>query len=198
MQEPLCGICGTPFDGEITTKFECGNCRSFEFSFDQARSAVRAEGVLLEILHRYKYEKAHWFEPLLVDLLVKGIRKTPNATLWDWVVPVPLHGLKLREREFNQAERLAVSLSDNFGISVKNKLLIRVKDTESQTRLTKKERKSNVSGAFLVPLEVSVIGRNILLIDDVFTTGSTTDECAKALKSAGAGYVDVWTVARGV
>ncbi|HIG28868.1 MAG TPA: ComF family protein [Verrucomicrobiales bacterium] len=159
---------------------------------------MRAEGVLLEILHRYKYEKAHWFEPLLVDLLVKGIRKTPNATLWDWVVPVPLHGLKLREREFNQAERLAVSLSDNFGISVKNKLLIRVKDTESQTRLTKKERKSNVSGAFLVPLEVSVIGRNILLIDDVFTTGSTTDECAKALKSAGAGYVDVWTVARGV
>jgi competence protein ComFC len=117
---------------------------------------------------------------------------------WDFIVPVPLHSLKQREGEFNQAEILVRHLSSATKIPLNTKLLRRVSPTMTQTRLTKQQRAENMRGAFAVPDGVQLSGEKIVLVDDVFTTGATTSACARALKAAGAGEVCVWTVARGL
>ena len=106
--------------------------------------------------------------------------------------------VKEREREFNQAERLARHLSAATKIPLNNKLLRRVSPTATQTLLTREQRAANMRGAFAVRAGMKLNGEKIVLIDDVFTTGATTSACAKALRQAGAGDVCVWTVARGL
>ena len=133
--------------------------------------------------------------PALVRLL-----ETPYA---DWglespdiVLPVPLHPKRLKERGFNQSGLLAKEFSRMQGLPVSFDLLIRKNWTEPQTRLNRKERLENVKGAFSLCDASAVRGRRVLLIDDVFTTGTTLSECAKTLKKAGASEVHVLTVTR--
>src|SRR6266700_3958402 len=104
---PFCERCGLPFEGAVTTPFECGNCREMGLQFSRARSAVAARGMVLEIIHRYKYQRALWFEPFLADLLVRAAAPSLRQERWDLIVPVPLHRVKKSEREFNQAGRRA-------------------------------------------------------------------------------------------
>jgi ComF family protein len=106
--------------------------------------------------------------------------------------------LKHREREFNQAERLANHLSAATGIPLNDKLLRRVMPTPTQTQLTREQRAANMRCAFVANDSASLDGARIVLVDDVFTTGATTSACARALRAAGAGDVCVWTVARGL
>jgi ComF family protein len=196
---PFCERCGLPFEGDITTPFQCGNCRGMDLYFESARSAVAARGVVLEAIHRYKYRRALWFEPFLADLLLRKAVPELRRERWDWIVPVPLHPLKEREREFNQAERLAGILGRACGIPVASRLLKRVVPTRTQTRLSRSERADNVRGAFAPgPGRRNLRGQRIVLIDDVFTTGATTNACARLLRKAGADDVCVWTVARGL
>lgn len=199
IRPPFCERCGLPFQGELTAPFECGNCREMELHFRSARSAVATGGMVLEIIHRYKYQRAHWFEAFLADLLIRAAVPELRGEAWDWIVPVPLHPAKEREREFNQAERLARRLADATGIPVATHLLKRVEATRTQTRLTRPERAANVRRAFaLRDRRQRLAGERIVLLDDVFTTGATTSACARVLREAGAGEVCVWTVARGL
>lgn len=198
IQPPYCSKCGLPFEGAITQSFECSHCRSAQWEFQSARSAVIAQGKVLEVIHRYKYQRALWFEPFLADLLIQRARPELRPAHWDWLVPVPLHPTKQREREFNQAERLARRLGEAIGIPLKRRLLARVQPTASQTLLNREERQGNVRRAFVYRPKQRLEGRRIVLIDDVFTTGATTGECARVLRQAGADAVCVWTVARGV
>ena len=199
IRPPFCDRCGLPFDGELTAAFECGNCREMELHFSSARSAVAASGLVLEVIHRYKYSRALWFEPFLADLLIREAAPVLRAGGWDWIVPVPLHPAKEREREFNQAERLARRISQATKIPANIRLLKRIEPTLTQTRLTRMERAANVRRAFaLRDPRQKLNGARIVLLDDVFTTGATTSACARVLRQAGAGEVCVWTVARGL
>jgi ComF family protein len=198
IRPPFCDRCGLPFEGDITTKFECANCREMDLHFSSARSAVVAKTAVLEIIHRYKYQRQLWFEPFLADLLLREALPVLGNQKWDFIVPVPLYPTKEREREFNQAERLANCLSDATQIPVNTKMLRRVEPTLTQTRLTKEQRAANMKNAFAVRGGIKLNGERIILLDDVFTTGATTSACAKILRKAGAGDVCVWTVARGL
>ena len=198
LRPPFCERCGLPFPGDITTEFECTNCREMELHFSSARSAVVAKSVVREVIHRFKYQRELWFEPFLADLLLREAAPALRGQNWHFIVPVPLFSVKEREREFNQAERLARHLSTATKIPLNNKLLIRVTPTATQTLLTREKRAANMRGAFAVRRGVELSGEKIILVDDVFTTGATTSECAKALRRAGAGDVCVWTVARGL
>ncbi len=198
IQSPFCERCGLPYEGEITTTFECSNCREMELHFSSARSAVVARGLVLDVIHRYKYLRALWFEPFLADLLIRQAKPILETHNWDWIVPVPLHGLKKREREFNQADRLATQLSRATGIPTNKNLLERVEFTRTQTQLTRPQRMANVRSAFCVRHRQRLNGEKIVLLDDVLTTGATTSACAKVLQKAGAGEICVWTVARGL
>jgi competence protein ComFC len=198
IEPPFCERCGRPYEGAITTQFECASCREMEWHFESARSAVAAREPVLEVIHRYKYQRALWFEPFLAELLIEAASRALGAQKPDLIVPVPLHPAKQREREFNQAERLASRLGAAMQIPVNRGLLRRILPTRTQTQLSRPERLANVRNAFAMRDGQQLNGERIVLVDDVFTTGATTGACARVLAAAGAGEVCVWTVARGV
>ena len=196
IQPPFCERCGRPFEGAITTRFECANCRELELHFRSARSAVALGDKVRETIHRYKYQRALWFEPFLAELLIQAAQPELVKEKWDLIVPVPLYPAKQRAREFNQAERLARRLSAATHIRVNNRLLRRVLPTRTQTLLSRLERMANVRNAFALRAGQRLAGERVVVVDDVITTGATTDAVAKVLLAAGAAEVCVWTVAR--
>ena len=195
---PFCSRCGLPFQGAITQEFECADCRQMDWPFSSARAAVAAQGIILEAIHRYKYQRALWLEPFLSELLIHRAAPELQTGQWDAIVPVPLHPTKLREREFNQAERLARRLGNALGLPVETRLLRRVQPTRTQTQLSRDERLENVRHAFALRPGGAAVGRRFVVLDDVLTTGATTGACAGVLRRGGARQVCVWTVARGI
>lgn len=198
VRPPFCERCGLPFEGDLTTTFECANCREMELHFSSARSAVVARTVVLEAIHRFKYHRALWFETFLADLLVREAAPVLRGQGWDCIVPVPLHPAKRREREFNQAEVLARHLNVATHIPLNTHLLRRVAFTRTQTLLTREQRAENMRGTFALCRHARPNNLRVVLVDDVFTTGATTNACAQVLRAAGAREVCVWTVARGL
>lgn len=155
--------------------------------FDFARSALLFTHTLREIIHHLKYaDRVSLAKPL--GAILKECREREPFT-GNLIIPVPLHRSRQRVRGFNQAELIAARL----GTPVAARLLRRRKDTPSQTGLTRNERKRNLAGAFEVRGKVSGA---VIVVDDVYTTGSTMNEIARTLKRAGAGRVEVLTVAR--
>jgi ComF family protein len=198
VQPPFCERCGLPFDGDFAASFECTNCREMAFHFRFARAAVIAKTVVLEAVHRFKYSRALWFENFLADLLNRAAAPALSPKEWDFIVPVPLHPLKQREREFNQSDLLASRLSEATGIPCRPKLLRRILPTLTQTVLSRQKRALNMKGAFAAAGGIDLSGKRVIILDDIFTTGATTNACAGALRQAGASDVCVWTVARGL
>jgi competence protein ComFC len=197
IEPPYCDRCGLPFAGDITSRFQCSNCHERTLHFQAARAAVVASGVVREVLHGYKYRRGLWYEPFLSRLLIEAAGPCLAGAGWDALVPVPLHPVKQREREFNQAERLARRLGNALGMPVRTNLLRREHATPSQTRLSRVERAENVGRAFGPYGKQQLAGARMVLVDDVLTTGATASACAEVLLGMGAGEVVVWTVARG-
>ena len=195
---PFCERCGLPHEGAITTTYACANCCDMDLQFRTARAAVTARGLALEIIHRYKYQRALWFEPFLAQLLLRQALPWLQGSPWNVLVPVPLHPVKEREREFNQARRLALRLGAGASLPVECRALVRKTPTRTQTALSREERTRNVRRAFAVQDPARVRGAHVVLVDDVMTTGATASACAAALREAGAVEVCVWTVARAV
>jgi ComF family protein len=165
------------------------------FHFDSAHSAVLYAGVVRKRIHQLKFGgKLHCIPPL-VELLAATLDKYGRPGT-EFVTPVPLHVKRLRQRGFNQSALLAKMLGRRLGLPVRFDALIRKHWTEPQTRLNRRERLENVQDAFDAPHPALVEGRSIILVDDVFTTGTTISECARVLKSAGASSVHALTVAR--
>jgi len=173
------------------------NCGDREFSFDFATAAYRSRGVVRDLVHRFKYGKQMHLRHLLGRMLTEGFRDARlDALRPDVIVPVPLHPARKREREFNQAEVLALLAGDRLGLPVED-CLRRTRYTRTQTNFHREERFMNLDGAFALRPGFRPKGRAVALVDDVLTTGSTAEACAKVLREAGASAVVVITVARG-
>jgi ComF family protein len=198
IRPPFCERCGLPYEGELPTPFVCANCHDVKLHFTSARSAVAAKGVVLEAIHQFKYARALWFENFLAGLLVREAAPVLRGQGWDCLIPVPLHPLKEREREFNQSALMARRLGQAVNIPCQERILLRTTPTATQTHLNREDRAGNMKKAFAVRPGASLAGRRVVLVDDVFTTGATTNDCARALRAAGAAEVCVWTVARGL
>jgi len=198
VRPPACERCGLPFAGALTQRFDCPNCHDLSPAYTRARSAVHAKGSARDAIHLYKYHRAYWLEPFFREIWVPAAVQDLASERWDGLVPVPLHPVKEREREFNQAERLARLLGQALGTPVRKDLVIRSQATTTQTRLTRTERTWNVRAAFEPAPGLSIPNTRWVVVDDVLTTGSTTDAVARVLRSAGASEVVVWTLARGV
>jgi ComF family protein len=158
------------------------------------------DGVLRELIHLLKYQRVQPVAPVLGRLLgqaVAAAQLPPDLV----AIPVPLYKRKQRERSFNQAEEIARALVRSglvTGIQLDTSSLARTRQTVSQTGLTRHQRRANLRGAFSVVKPDRVAQRNVLLVDDVMTTGTTAGECARILLQAGAKQVFVVTVARAV
>jgi ComF family protein len=191
---PWCEQCGQPFDGEFTEASTCLNCHDVQWKFDCARSLFSTRGLVREVIHRFKYNGAEFFRPLLGQWL-RGSSQLFTQRI-DCVVPIPLHPLKKRERGFNQARHLAEYVAARLSAPLAADVIRRVKNTETQTHLSRTQRMANMRGAFNVRRKG--LSGLVLLVDDVMTTGATASTCAGVLKKAGAGTVNVLTLARGL
>lgn len=191
---PVCNHCGLPANIDAQPDFKCAPCNEAPWCFDRARALFRTSGIIRDVIHLYKYAQADYFEPLLANWLKQFSRILLSVP--DCIVPIPLHPVKKRDREFNQAETLARLLSVQLGIPSRPELVVRIKFTETQTHLSRAKRLKNMKGAF-VTVNAAIPGK-ILLVDDVMTTGATASAAADAFKRAGAREVNVLTLARGV
>lgn len=199
LESPICPQCGRPFSKSPSAPDHlCGDCLLSGFLFDRARSATHHAGVVRKGIHQLKFGgQLHWVPPL-AELLVRLVRREAAVLPVDMIFPVPLHVKRLRQRGFNQAGLLARSLGRQLGVAVRYDCLVRKCWTEPQTRLNREERLHNVKDAFRVADANKVRERRILIVDDVYTTGTTLNECAKTLKAAGASAVHAVTISRAV
>ncbi len=157
------------------------------------------DGGLRELIHLLKYGRVRPAAGVLGRMLAEVIQGFGSEFRAAVIVPVPLHRSKLRQRGFNQAEeiaRAALKNLDRSGLTLAAGVLDRKRATESQTGLTDHQRQENVRGAFLVTSPELIKDQDVLLVDDVFTTGATASECARVLRRRGADRVFVATVAR--
>lgn len=199
IESPYCCLCGYP--AEISydyphDKFECGLCRKDSFAFDQARSLGIYDSALKQLIHHFKYRKQPGAMKEIISLMEAHFPESDEVYKGFHVVPVPLHVDKLRERGFDQSYLVAKAVSRRLSLPFWGDLLVRSRPTESQTRKKKNERQKNVRGAFQLDRREDAVGRDILLVDDVFTTGATVNEAARVLKESGASRVYVFTLAR--
>jgi len=194
---PVCPRCGRPFESPEalahSPEHTCLACRQKPPLFDQALAVGYFEGPLREAVHQFKYRPCRSLGKPLGDWMAINVRMLNNI---DLVMPVPLHTKRLKERGFNQALLLAHRMSETHHIPYSCDNLYRARPTRPQVELTGVERIRNVAGAFALRKPEEVVDRSIVLIDDVFTTGATMNECASVLKEAGAAQVTAFTLAR--
>lgn len=196
IKEPRCERCSSPFHGAITELFVCTNCKERELHFDCAISCYLSDGPVREFIHGFKYLRHTFLRQTLAGWLSEALDDPRMRALpFDALVPVPLHHVRRRERGFNQAEVLAELIAPAAGKPVWDALK-RVRNTPTQTRLDRSERMENLNGAFKVRDPQQVKGRDLVLVDDVFTTGSTVEECSRVLRKAGSKSIRVITIAR--
>jgi ComF family protein len=199
---PGCRICGRPFVG-LAGGFACARCRQEPPSFAYARAVAAYRDGMRTAIHALKYRGRVVVARPLAGLLAEfGVAHLPGppggqpADVLDAIVPVPLHGTRLAERGFNQAELLAAPLSARWGLPLLTRALVRTRPTRPQTELSEAERRANVARAFAVARPGEVAGRRLLLVDDVLTTGATVGAAARALCQSGADAVGVLVLAR--
>jgi ComF family protein len=193
ISSPLCTCCGTPYLSGADHL--CGICLNNGFFFDSARSLFLYEEPLQTVLTGFKFGgKLSGLDTLSALADQAGAMELFEVP--DFILPVPLHRKRLRSRGFNQSLLLARACFPLWREKIQVDLLVRHRQTPPQSRLSGRARRNNLNKAFRLIKTTRVAGKSILLVDDVFTTGSTLRECSTVLKQAGADRVDAFTLAR--
>lgn len=194
IEPPLCQCCGVEFNG-VGDSHYCGPCLASPPHFSRARAIFRYDEGSAKLVHAFKYGGKTVGRATFCALANEA---GPLAELSppELIIPVPLHAKRLKSRGFNQALVLARILFPGPRPRIAPQLLVRTRWTEPQTTLSGRERRQNLDGAFAVRQAERICGRQVLLVDDVFTTGTTLNECAKVLKAHGAARVEALTLAR--
>ena len=204
VSHPLCDRCGRPFFDASGDDHSCAACLARPPYFVRARAwgcyprDENAEHPLRQLVQKFKYGRKVSLGKPLGRLMAQGCEEVLRECHVDLIVPVPLHPKRLRWRGFNQSLLLARQVSRLYGVPVDPFALSRVRETAPQTELTEDERRKNVRGAFAISGEKSLKGRSVLLVDDVYTSGATVNECSRVLVRGGAREVTVLTLARAI
>lgn len=196
--KPHCPSCSLPYPFEIEKNMLCVYCASKTYAFDRALSVLHYNDMSRKIVLKFKQSDKTFMAPYLANLMYQTGHSLIKEA--DLLVPIPLHRSKLFSRKFNQAALLSYALSALSGTPTAPDLLLRHKKTQSQGEKSRKDRFANVKNAFSLNeaqfTKSDLKGKNILLIDDVFTTGATLSSCAHVLKKAGAKSVKALTLCR--
>lgn len=191
---PFCARCSR-YLADSPHRF-CRECRRRKPRFDYAWASAIYDDHMKNLIHLFKYGQKTALRHSFVDLLSSFIDTySLNIQRFDYVVPIPLHSTRLRERGYNQSQLLAEGISQKFRIALSCNNIQRIRHTPNQALLTRKERFTNIQGAFRISRPLQFKNRNCLLIDDLLTTGATASETARVLKAAGAKKVGLLTVA---
>lgn len=193
----ICERCGVMLKSGGKYCYNCRGSKALKYKCSFIRSALQFNEPTRALVHAFKYEKYLNIAPYFAEVMYRTFRKYPEYREATFLVPVPIYKSRKRKRGFNQAEVLANHLSTLCSVPVLN-ALVRTKNTESQTKLTREERKQNILGAFTLMkgMESQIKKQAVILIDDVCTTSVTLEECARVLKKAGAREVLALTALR--
>ena len=198
---PVCPRCGTPFSSKFVLQhspnFLCGDCRNLPPHFDRALSAAEYTGVLKQAIAQFKFHQKTALGKPLAHICFSQCSDIVDWKQYQHILPVPLHQKRIRQRGYNQSAILARQLARHTGLELQVGNLRRIRHTEAQWPIKERhKRRQNVRNAFSLKYPEKIQERDIILIDDIFTTGATSDECARILKLAGAASVLVLTLGR--
>jgi len=196
IEPPYCARLGIPFTYDPGPGLLSMEAIANPPSYDRARAAVRYDDIARALVHRFKYGDRLDLAPMMGRWMARAGRELLEGA--DALIPVPLHWRRLWARRFNQSAALAGAISRLAGLPVLHGAAQRVRATPQQVGLSKTERAENVQGAFKVDpaRKAEIAGKRLVVVDDVLTSGATTEACARALLRAGAGHVDVLVFAR--
>jgi len=201
IKRPFCTRCGRPHSEVVgfdrPPNFPCASCREkLPAHVRRIYGAARYDGAVSEAIKLFKFHDRPRLAAVLADLMIEFARENMDCAAYDFVVPVPLHRVRERDRGYNQSRLLAKALTLAFAPARLDESLCRIRPTKVQSGLAdQKARRANVIGAFAVVGESPFQHATILLVDDVVTTAGTVSECGAALKRAGAAEVDVFAAA---
>ena len=187
----VCEICGSSENPS-----DCPVCNSNKFVFDKARSVFIFSKTIQNLIHELKYNEMKRISKYLGKYVSEYLHLFQLFKNVDIIAPVPLHLVKKRARGFNQAEFLSKEISRHVNWLHIPSLVLRNRFTDTQTKLNRKQRQENVSEAFTLNTKFNILNKNILIVDDVFTTGATANSICKLLKKNHAGKIYVLTIAR--
>lgn len=195
IREPYCTVCGKPFEKSAGKSHLCSYCINHTWHFARARGVLCYQGPIAAAVKLFKYSsKMYGLETFTV--LIREYRWDHPIPEPDLILPVPLHPKRLRQRGFNQALVLSRNFFPEYKKIIDPFVLERHQSTQPQTGLSAAARRRNVRNAFRVKNPGKVHNKKILLVDDVFTTGATVNECARVLKKNKASKIEVFTFAR--
>jgi len=179
----------------INSSIFCQECSKKVYPYQRLISTTAYKEPMMSLIHLFKYKNCDYLADFLSSLIVKHLGRIGfNPNRYQLITPVPLHKDKLKIRGYNQAGLLAKLLSNHFKIPFRDDIIGNTNIRPSQTKLPKQKREKNVEGVFMVKENLSV--KNIILVDDIFTTGSTASACSKALKEKGAGNITIVTLSK--
>jgi len=196
---PFCIKCGKELPGDPELQDSCSDCKRLNPYYDRAVSVFHYDEDLKKLVHNFKYKKIVSLAKEFVELTVDFMNRHNIGRDIDLVLSIPMHPAKLLRREINPSHILAKLTAKRLGIRYSDKVLKKTKNTVPQTKLKRHERITNVKGSFSIEKNriLELKRKNILLVDDLFTTGSTVNECSMILKETGSACIEVVTLARG-
>lgn len=193
-KENLCRKC------EIKIKqYEINKIKEYKdnkFYFDESIHIFKYEDIIRKILVEYKFQEKSYLYKTFSKIILKNEKICGKLKKYDIIIPVPIHKKRKLIRGYNQTELIAKKIAKNIDLKMENKVLFKNKNIVSQSELNKSERIKNVKEAFVVKNEEKVENKKILIFDDIYTTGSTVNECSKILKNAGASKIGILTIAK--
>jgi len=197
-----CAHCALPLPEDISIDAAskndalCGRCIKQRPQFDYAYSLFYYQGEVIRLVHRLKFSEKISYARSIGELLLKKVldELLPEQGRPEYIIPVPLHNKRLRQRGFNQSAEISRVIAKKTGLTIKHDVVVRQRSTLTQTGLKAKQRQKNIKGAFKVMRSLNA--KHVLIVDDVMTTGSTVNELAKVLKKSGVERVGVLSIAR--
>jgi len=195
-QPPFCVKCGHKLNYKEDL---CSDCKKTNPYFDKAVSIFHYDGILKKLVHDFKYRKITSLAKEFVRFIVDFIKENNFAKETDIVLSIPMHPFKLLKREINPSHILAKNIANKLNLNYSSNILRKTKNTIPQSKLNRSKRIENIKYSFSLKNDngYNIKDKNILLVDDLFTTGSTANECSRILKEKGAGRIEVITLARG-
>ena len=202
----MCGICGKLGQDylckkcqkilESQAKFAIDKNQDYNQNFNKHLYIFKYEGIIRRMILNYKFNEKSYLYITFVNFLLKNEKFFKILKSYDTIIPVPISSERKNERGYNQSELLAKELAKKLNIECVKNCLIKNKNIIEQSKLTKVERQKNIQGVYILKNKEKLINKKLLLIDDIFTTGSTVNECCKILKQANPRKIDVFTIAK--
>ncbi len=201
---PVCGICG-----KINKEYLCKKCeikikeyvissirKSKHTYFDEIYCELRYKDIVRDNIIKYKFQNKAYLYKTFSKIILNNKKTCGFLKKYDIIIPVPISKKRKILRGYNQSCLIAYEIAKYLNLKCEDKCLIKQKDTIEQSKLNKQQRKINLKGAYKVINKQNLTDKNVLIIDDIYTTGSTVNECAKVLKEAGAKKIGVLTIAK--